>query len=97
MTLLRMIVIFVGALVLLLSVVVLRAQTSRLHYEIARCQRQTEELQQELIDAELELARLRSPTRLRQRAEEAIEELAAEQGEGDPAQRGAAGAAERER
>ena len=76
MTLLRMIVFLAGGLVLLLAVVILRAETTRLHYEIARCERDADQIRQQLLEAELELARLRNPTRIRQRVEEAVSHLA---------------------
>ena len=78
MTLFRMIVVLAGGLVLLLSVVTVRAQTTRLHYEISRCERAADELRQELVEAELELARLRNPTRIKQRMEQAVGHFADE-------------------
>jgi hypothetical protein len=72
MTLLRVIVVLVGGLALLLLVVILRAETTRLHYAIARCERDADEIRQQLVEAELESARLRNPTRIRQRMEQAV-------------------------
>jgi hypothetical protein len=72
MTLFRMIVILVGGLVLLLAVVILRAETTRLHYEISKCERSADGLRQQLVEKELELARLRNPARIRQRVEQAV-------------------------
>lgn len=78
MTLFRMIVILVGGLLLLLTVVILRAETTRLHYEISKCERSADELRQQLVDKELELARLRNPTRIRQRVEQAVTQFGEE-------------------
>jgi hypothetical protein len=78
MTLFRMMVVLAGGLVLLLAVVIVRAETTRLHYEVARCERAADELQQQLVEAELELARLRNPTRIKQRMEQAIGHFADE-------------------
>ena len=75
MTLFRMIVILTGGLLLLLVVVILRAETTRLHYEIAKCERSADELRQQLIYSEFELARLRNPTRIRQRVEQAVSQF----------------------
>ena len=72
MTLLRVIVVLVGGLALLLLVVILRAETTRLHYAIARCERNADDIRQQVVEAELELARLRNPTRIRQRMEQAV-------------------------
>jgi hypothetical protein len=72
MTLFRVIVVLVGGLALLLLVVILRAETTRLHYSIARCERDADEIRQQVVEAELELARLRNPTRIRQHMEQAV-------------------------
>jgi hypothetical protein len=72
MTLLRVIVVLVGGVALLLLVVILRAETTRLHYAGARCERAADEIRQQVVEAELELARLRNPTRIRQRMEQAV-------------------------
>jgi len=77
MTLPRMIAVLVGGLLLLLVVVVLRAETARLHYEISQCERRADGLRQRLIEAELELARLRSPMGMRLRVEQAAGQMAA--------------------
>ncbi len=72
MTVFRMIVILVGGLAILLLVVILRAETTRLHYEISKCERAADALRQDLQEAELELARLRNPMRIRQLVKEAV-------------------------
>ncbi len=76
MTLFRIIAVLVGGLLLLLIVVIQRAETTRLHSEIARCERSADELRQQLREAELDLARMRNPTRIRQRVEEAVSQFA---------------------
>jgi cell division protein FtsL len=78
MTLFRMMIVLAGGLVLLLAVVIVRAETTRLHYEVARCERSADELRQQLVEAELELARLRNPTRIKQRMEQAVGHFADE-------------------
>ncbi len=85
MTVFRMTVVLAGGLVLLLAVVVLRAETTRLHYEVSRCERQAESLRQQLLEAELELARLKNPVRLRQRMQEAVSRLVEEPAAESPA------------
>ena len=77
MTLFRTIVILLGGLALLLSVVILRAETARLSYQIARLEREAGDCHEQTQAAEVELARLRSPIFLRQRIEEAVRELGA--------------------
>ncbi len=77
MTLFRIIAFLVGGLLLLLVVVIQRAETTRLHYEIARCERSADELRQQLREAELELARLRNPRRIRQSMEQALSQFGA--------------------
>lgn len=75
MTLFRMIVVLIGALAVLLCVVILRAETTRLHYEISQCERRVEACCQRLREAELELARLRNPMMIRDRVKDAVELL----------------------
>jgi hypothetical protein len=87
MTLFRVIVVLVGGLALLLVVVILRAETTRLHYSIARCERDADEMRQQLVEAELELARLRNPTRIRQRIEQAVAQPAEEPAPAPPPRR----------
>ena len=78
MTLFRMIIVLAGGLVLLLAIVIVRAETTRLHYEISRCERTADDVRQQLVEAELELARLRNPTRIKQRMEQAVGHFADE-------------------
>jgi len=77
-TLFRTIVILAGGLVLMLSVVILRAETARLHYEISRYERRADECSQQLREAELELARLRNPMMIRKKVKDAVEQLTEE-------------------
>ncbi len=76
MTLPRMIGVLLGGLVVLAVVVILRAETTRLHYEISELELAAGEQRALLRAAELELARLRNPMLIRQRMEEALSELA---------------------
>jgi hypothetical protein len=78
MTLFRMITVLVGGLLLLLMVVILRAETTHLHYVSAGYQHSAEELHQQLRDAELELARLRNPMRIREQVQQAASHFAEE-------------------
>ena len=74
MTLLRTIVVLVGGLALLLCVVVLRAETTRLHHEVGQCEQRTERTRQRLREIELELERQRNPILLRNRVRDALEQ-----------------------
>lgn len=67
MKLARMICILAAALATLLAVVVLRAESTRLHFELARLDRKASILWQQIREDEVELARLRNPARIRQR------------------------------
>lgn len=67
MTLGRTAALLTGALAVMLTVVVLRAETTRLHFELVRLERRAATLRQELREKELELARLRNPARIRDR------------------------------
>lgn len=75
MTLLRMIILLLGGLTVMLAVVALRAEVTRLHYEISQCERQAETLRQRLRAAEIKVAQLRSPMLIRARAEQILGEL----------------------
>lgn len=70
MSLIRMVVILGGALVVMLAVVALRAETTRLHFEISELDQRAAGLMREIGEKELELARLRNPARIRAKAEE---------------------------
>lgn len=75
MTLFRIIVVLTGALVVMLLVVMLRAETTRLHYEISECERQADQYREQLRALELELARLRNPVVIREKVEEAVRQF----------------------
>ena len=60
MTLVRTVVLLGGALVVMLAVVVLRAQTTRLHYELSQYEREAVTLRDELRRKNLELWLLRT-------------------------------------
>jgi hypothetical protein len=49
----------------MLAVVALRAEATRVHYELSQLDRRAAVLRQELREKELELARLRNPARIR--------------------------------
>lgn len=77
MTLWRIIIIIGGALLLMLCVVTLRTETTRLHYVISQHEQRVTELRQKLRQAELELAQLKNPLLLRQKVEQALRDLEA--------------------
>ena len=70
MTLRRLVLVLGASLVALMSVVLLRADATRLHYLRSQTQRDAEILRQELREKELELARLRNPSLIRARLSE---------------------------
>ena len=84
MTLLRTIVVLAGALAVMLLAVILRAETTRLHYEISQCERQADDYRRQLHAAELELARLRNPMMIREKVEEAVRRLIDEDAPPEP-------------
>ena len=67
---------------LLLTVVALRAETVRLHYEVSQLEHRADACREHLRAAELELARLRNPMLIRQRVREAVQQFDAA---GEPA------------
>lgn len=67
MSRLRLVLVLSASLVVLLSVVILRAETTRINYEISLLDNRAETLRLELRDKELELARYRDPARIRDR------------------------------
>ena len=54
----------------MMSVVMVRAEITGLHYELSQLDRRTEMLRREIIDMELELERLRNPALIRARLDE---------------------------
>lgn len=68
---------FVG----LLSVVIVRAEVTRLHYRVARVEREIRVAKQELRDRELVWSRLRSPARIQDETRQL--QLRATQSRGD--------------
>jgi hypothetical protein len=70
MTLTRMIGLLVGALTLMLLVVMLRAETTRLHYEISELDRREDVLRQELRTEQLVLQRAQNPALLLERVKQ---------------------------
>jgi hypothetical protein len=67
MTLTRMVGVFLGALAIMLAVVILRAETTRLHYVISEIDRREDALRQELRKEQLALERARNPAALLER------------------------------
>ena len=70
MTLRRMIALFVGALVVMLAVVVLRAETTRVHYEISKLDQRSDALRLELLWERSALQRARNPANLLERVKD---------------------------
>ncbi len=63
---LRSLILVLGlVLAALMSVVLLRAETTRLHYELSQLDQRAEVLRQELNEKQLELERLRNPALIR--------------------------------
>jgi hypothetical protein len=71
MTLTRIIVLVVGVLAVMLAVVILRAETTRIHYQVSNLERRDDVLRQQLLRERLALQRARSPVALLNRVEEA--------------------------
>lgn len=65
MALKRLVVVLAAALAALMAVVVLRAETTQLHYQLSQLDRRTQALRQEAREKELELMRLRNPALIR--------------------------------
>lgn len=70
MTIPRLVVVLGLILAAMLAIVVLRADNTRLHYEMSKLDRRAELVQREIYDRQLELARLKSPTLIWARATE---------------------------
>lgn len=68
MTLFRILVVLAIALAVLLGVVALRAETTRLQYLTSKLDQEAEQSLEQLRQHELELARLRNPMIIRERA-----------------------------
>lgn len=73
MPLLRTIAVLLLGLALMLAVVMLRADTARLHFEVAHVERETELVVQQIADREIEAARLRSPMQIWEQLKQAVE------------------------
>lgn len=88
MTLLRTLVLLVGGLLAMLAVVILRAETTRLAYEVSQCEQRAEVCRQQLREAELELARLRNPMVIRDKAQRVVKDMLEAQEPPPPPKRG---------
>lgn len=90
MKLTRMFGVLAGALATTLVVVVIRAETARIQYQLSRLEIEENSLRLQLREYELETARLRSPGRVRTRlgelrasqARKAVDDGTAERREG---------------
>lgn len=74
MTLFRIMLLVVGAAVVLLTVVVLRVETARLHFERGRLESDCAELVRLRDARQLELDRLRNPSTIRAQMQRAFGE-----------------------
>ena len=84
MSLRRTVVILGVGLATLLTVVILRAETTRLHSDLSLLDSRAAVLWQELRENELELARLRNPALIRARvAQMRLQDLPADRAAGD--------------
>jgi hypothetical protein len=63
----RLTLVLLSSLLVMLAVVMLRSERTRLRFEISQTERETEALRQEVRERELELARLSNPGLIRQR------------------------------
>ena len=79
----RLTLVLLSALLVMLTVVVLRSERTRLQFEISETDRDAETLRLEVRERELELARLSNPGVIRQRLLEMRIEQSA--GRGNPA------------
>ncbi len=70
MSLARVIVVLVSTLAVMLAVVILRTEATRMHRRTASLDERAVVLEQELREKELELSRRRSPTEIRSRVAE---------------------------
>lgn len=85
MKLARMIWVLAGALAVMLAVVILRAETTRLHYEISEFDRRDDVLRQELRQERLAMQRARNPAALWERVKEIrLSDVGGEQGRSEP-------------
>jgi hypothetical protein len=66
----RTVIVLLGALAVMIAVVALRAETTRIQFETSQHDRRAEELLVRLRAQELELARLRNPAIIRDRVTE---------------------------
>jgi hypothetical protein len=70
MPLKRLVFLLTAVFAALIAVVVLRGETTRLHYQLSQLDRRAEVLRQELREKELELVRLRNPALIRRKLDE---------------------------
>lgn len=82
MTVRRMIVLFAGALAVMAAVVILRAETTRVHHEISDLERRGDVLARKVRREQLALQRARAPAALLERVKEI--RLAEPPGKGNP-------------
>lgn len=69
MSLTRMLILLGGALLVMVAVVLIRAQTAALHYQRSLLDREAEALQTECRERALELTRRKNPALLRERVQ----------------------------
>ncbi len=70
MSVVRLVLILTAALAVLLTIVTLRAEATRLDFHTSEVERRTQARMREIREQELELARLRNPSTIRERVAE---------------------------
>lgn len=68
----RLIFVLLSALTIMLTVVILRTEKTRCQYQISKIDHETESIQAEIRERELELARLGNPSLIRERLAEML-------------------------
>ena len=91
MTLTRMILLLFGAMAVMLSAVVLRAESARMHKRLSQLDQTEKKLHAQIAAERLELARWRTPTLIRDKVREFRRAAIATQLETRTKQRSAAG------
>ncbi|MGD8453110.1 MAG: hypothetical protein PVJ57_14930 [Phycisphaerae bacterium] len=70
MTVRRMMILFAGALAVMATIVILRAETTRVHYEISELERRGDVLARKVKHEQLALQRALAPAALMERVKE---------------------------
>ncbi|MBI5863793.1 MAG: hypothetical protein HZB38_04660 [Planctomycetes bacterium] len=87
MSIQRLVLVLVSTMAVMLTVVVLRSERTRLQFKASEYDRETDSVLQELRERELELARLSNPLLIRERLSQMRLEEPEKQAEKKPAKR----------